>query len=57
MFMGLAPSEVRSLTLPQFLMMQDAYARAHAAPGKGGAPPAPPPPPADIARLLKARES
>jgi len=57
MFMGLAPSEVRSLTLPQFLMMQDAYARAHAAPGKGGPPPAPPPPPADIARLLKARES
>lgn len=54
MFMGLAPSEVRSLTLPQFLMMQDA-ARARAAPGKGGAPPAPPPPPADIARLLKAR--
>jgi hypothetical protein len=53
--MGLQPSEVRSLTLPQFLLMQDAYVRAHAPPGKGAAPP--PPPPADIARLLRARES
>jgi hypothetical protein len=54
--MGLQPSEVRSLTLPQFLLMQDAYVRAHAPPGKGGGTPPPPPPP-DIARLLKARES
>jgi len=53
MFMGLQPSEIRSLTLPQFLLMQDAYVRAHAPPGKGGG--TPPPPPADTARLLKAK--
>lgn len=56
MLMGLPPSEVRSLTLPQFLLMQDAYVRAHAAPGKGGSAP-PPPPPDAIARLLKAKEA
>lgn len=54
--MGLQPSEVRSLTLPQFLLMQDAYLRAHAPPGKGGAA-APPPPPDAIARMLKAKET
>lgn len=56
MLMGLQPSEVRSLSLPQFLLMQDAYVRAHAPPGKGSVPP-PSPPPADIARLLRERES
>ncbi len=53
--MGLQPSEVRSLTLPQFLLMQDAHARVHAPPGKSGQTP-PPPPPADIARLVRAQE-
>lgn len=57
MLMGLQPSEVRALTFPQFLQMQESWMQAHAPPGKGNNQPPPPPPPAEIARLLNERQS
>lgn len=50
--MRLAPSETRRMTLPDFLVIADAYAEAHAPPGRRrGAPVT-----ADLAEKLKAME-
>jgi hypothetical protein len=39
--MGLQPSEVRQLTMPQFLLIADAFSRAHSPRGKGAVPSTP----------------
>lgn len=51
--MHLPPSEVRRMSLPQFLLVADAYAEAHKPPGKRR----PDPIPSSVIAALKARQA